>query len=248
MRSQITAPSISLVIPAYNEAALLPRLLASVRVARDRFRYGPDKIELIVADNCSTDDTAAIALAAGCRVARAEIRCIAAARNAGARAAHGDLLCFVDADSQIHPDTFNVITASMDRPDVIGGATGVRPERWSVGIALSYAMFVPVVAATRIDTGVVFCRRKDFETIGGYDETMKFAEDVRFHVDMWLLGRKRGARLVRASRVKAVFSTRKFDRFGEWHYLPLIFKAPWYLLNRRAGNTLAERYWYQPGR
>lgn len=239
---------ISLVIPAYNEAALLPRLLRSVHVARERFREGADRIELIVADNCSTDDTAAIALAAGCRVTRAEIRCIAAARNAGARAARGRLLCFVDADSQIHPDTFNVIAARMDRPDVIGGATGVRPERWSVGIALSYAMFIPIVAATRIDTGVVFCRRKDFETIGGYDETMKFAEDVRFHVDMWLLGRKRCARLVRASKAKAVFSTRKFDRFGEWHYLPLMLKAPWYLLNRRAGNTLAERYWYQPGR
>ena len=85
------------------------------------------------------------------------------------------------------------------RPDVIGGATGVKPERWSVGIALSYAMFVPVVAATRIDTGVVFCRREDFETIGGYDETLKFAEDVRFHVDMWRLGRKRGAVTVQRS-------------------------------------------------
>jgi glycosyltransferase involved in cell wall biosynthesis len=248
VRSQITSPSISLVIPAYNEAALLPRLLASVHFARELFHGGADSIELIVADNCSTDDTAAIARAAGCHVVRAEIRCIGAARNAGARAARGDLLCFVDADSQIHPETFNVIAAHMSRADVIGGATGVRPERWSVGIALSYAMFIPVVAATRIDTGVVFCRRKDFETIGGYDETIKFAEDVRFHVDLWLLGRKRGARLVRASRAKAVFSTRKFDRFGEWHYLPLIFKAPWYLLNRRAGNALAQRYWYQPGR
>jgi glycosyltransferase involved in cell wall biosynthesis len=248
VRSQITSPSISLVIPAYNEAALLPRLLASVRVAAERFEGGADRIEVIVADNCSTDDTAAIALAADCRVVPAEIRCIAAARNAGARAARGELLCFVDADSQIHPDTFNVIAAHMRSADVIGGATGVRPERWSVGIALSYAMFIPVIAATRIDTGVVFCRREDFETIGGYDETMKFAEDVRFHVDMWLLGRKRGARLVRASRAKAVFSTRKFDRFGEWHYLPLMLKAPWYLLNRRAGNTLAQRYWYQPGR
>jgi glycosyltransferase involved in cell wall biosynthesis len=214
VRSQITSRSISLVIPAYNEAALLPRLLASVRVARERFRYGPERIEVIVADNCSTDDTAAIAMAAGCRVVRADIRCIGAARNAGARAAWGRVLCFVDADSQIHPDTFNVISGHMDRSDVIGGATGVRPERWSVGIALSYAMFIPVVAATRIDTGVVFCRREDFETIGGYDETMKFAEDVKFHVDMWRLGRKRGARLVRASRAKAVFSTRKFDRFG----------------------------------
>jgi glycosyltransferase involved in cell wall biosynthesis len=248
VRSQITSPTISLVIPAYNEAALLPRLLTSVHAARERFQGGADSIEIIVADNCSSDDTAAIALAAGCRVVRAEIRCIGAARNAGARSARGRLLCFVDADSQIHPDTFNVIAAHMDRGDIVGGATGVRPERWSVGIALSYALFIPVVAATRIDTGVVFCRRKDFETIGGYDESMKFAEDVRFHVDMWLLGRKRGARLVRASKAKAVFSTRKFNRFGEWHYLPIMFKAPWYLLNRRAGDTLAERYWYKPGR
>jgi len=241
-------PSISLVIPAYNEAALLPRLLASVAVARERFCTGPEGVEVIVADNCSTDDTAAIAVAAGCRVARAEVRRIAAARNAGAAIARGRLLCFVDADSQIHPDTFNVIASHMYRADVIGGATGVTPERWSVGIAVSYAVLAPIAAATRIDTGVVFCRRDDFETIGGYDETMKFAEDVRFHFDMRSLGRERGARLVRASNAKAVFSTRKFDRFGEWHYLPLMLKAPWYLLNRRAGDRLAQRYWYQPGR
>lgn len=83
---------------------------------------------------------------------------------------------------------------------------------------------------------------------GGYDERMRFAEDVRFHVEMWLLGRKRGAHLVRASSVKSIFSTRKFDKFGDWHYLPILIKAPWYLLSRRAGEGLAERYWYAPGR
>ncbi len=86
------------------------------------------------------------------------------------------------------------------------------------------------------------------ETIGGYDEAMKFAEDVKFHVDLWRIGRKRGARLVRAGKAKSIFSARKFDKFGDWHYFPIMAKAPWYLLNQRAGDALAERYWYAPGR
>jgi glycosyltransferase involved in cell wall biosynthesis len=239
---------ISLVIPAYNEASYLPRVLASVTVARERFKGGAEAIEVIVADNRSTDRTAQIALGAGCRVVTAQVRCIAAARNAGAAAAQGTSLAFVDADSQIHPDTFNTIAGLLERPDVVGGATGVNPERWSVGIALTYALFVPVVWATGIDTGLVFCRRADFEKIGGYDEKMRFAEDVKFHAQLWRLGRRRGASLVRASSAKAIYSTRKFDQFGDWHYFPIFFKAPFYLLVPKAGNKLADRYWYESGR
>lgn len=235
---------LSLVIPTYNEAAFLPRLLATVKIARERFRHGAAQIEIIVSDNGSTDETARIAADAGCRIARAELRCIAAARNAGAAIARGDVLCFVDSDAQIHPDTFNVVYDFMQRPEVVGGATGVRPERWSIGIAITFAILATVAVATRLDTGLVFCRRSDFETIGGYDETMKFAEDVKFHADLWQTGRKRSARLVRASQAKSIFSMRKFDKFGDWHYFPMMAKAPWYLLNQRAGNGLAERYWY----
>jgi hypothetical protein len=240
--------SLSLVIPAYNEAAFLPRLLATVKVAREQFRHGADKIEIIVSDNGSTDETTRIAADAGCRIAHAELRCIAAARNAGAAIARGDVICFVDSDAQIHPETFNVVYDLMQRRNVVGGATGIRPERWSPGIGITFAIFTLLSVTTRLDTGLIFCRRSDFETIGGYDETMKFAEDVKFHFDLWRIGRKRGARLVRASEAKSIFSMRKFDKFGDWHYFPMMAKAPWYLLNQRAGDTLAERYWYAPGR
>ena len=47
---------ISLIIPAHNESRLLPRLLDTVDVARERFADGSDAIEVIVADNASTDD------------------------------------------------------------------------------------------------------------------------------------------------------------------------------------------------
>src|SRR6185503_10199525 len=115
---------ISRVIPAYNEERFLPRLLDSVDVARQRYARGADAVEVIVADNASTDRTAEIALARGCRVAPVAKRSIAAARNAGGRAALGEIVCFIDADSRIHPDTFDAIDRAMRSDRIVGGATG----------------------------------------------------------------------------------------------------------------------------
>ena len=176
------------------------------------------------------------------------VRRIGAVRNAGAAVARGAIVAFIDADSQVHPETFNVIAAFLARPDVVGGSTGATMERWSAGIGLTYAMFIPLVWATHLDIGVVFCRRADFEAIGGYDESMKFAEDVKFLLALRRLGRARGRRLVRARAAQVIASTRKFDRFGDWHYLTLLVKGPWYLISRRRRDAFADGYWYKPGR
>src|SRR5262245_32715389 len=152
-------PAISIVIPAHNEAKLLPRLLDTIDAARDRFAGGRDQVEVIVADNGSTDDTAAIARKRGCVVAPVAKRMIAAARNGGAAAATAPILCFVDADMQIHPDTFTAVARAIQDPRFVGGATGITMERWSVGIALTFAAILPLVWLTNMDTGVVFMRR-----------------------------------------------------------------------------------------
>ena len=238
-------PVFSLIIPAYNEEQLLPRLLASVEKARAAYSRGSAAVEVIVADNGSTDATAEIAAAAGCRVVAVEPHIIGAVRNGGAAAARGELLAFIDADSQVHEKTFDAIEAALARPDVVAGTSGVRLERWSLGLAVTFALIVPIVVLTKIDTGVVFCRRRDFEAIGGYNETMKFAEDVRFLWDLRRLGRGRGQGLVRLRRVKAIASTRKFDRWGEWHYLTFPLQFAWSRLRtRRDFDDLAEKYWY----
>jgi len=242
----MTAPRYSLIVPAYNEERLLPRLLDSIDVARAAYA-GEGEVEVIVADNSSTDRTASIAAARGCRVVGVEKRVIAAARNGGARTAQGEILTFIDADSIVHPRTFFEIDATLATGRAVGGATGVTLERWSPGIAVTYAILMSMVFVTGMDTGVVFCRRRDFEAIGGYDETALVAEDVIFLQALRRLGKTRGQRLMRATRAKAVASTRKFDEFGDWHFFQIGFAATRSLLTGNVAD-LADRYWYKPKR
>ena len=238
-------PRFSLVIPARNEADFLPRLLDSVEVARQRYAGGSDAVEVIVADNASTDATAAIALARGCHVARVEKRVIAAVRNGGARIARGEILAFVDADFRIHPDTFAAIDSALATGRVVGGATGIELERWSVGIAVTYASLLGLIWLTGMNTGVVFCRREDFESVGGYHETLRFAEDVKFLWELRGLGRRRGQRLLPWTAARAIASARKFDRHGDWHWLVAMARTlPWLLFARHRIDAFVHAYWY----
>jgi len=244
----VNDPDISLVIPAYNEARYLPRLLTSLVAARDRYAALGRTVEIIVADNCSTDDTARVAAEGGARVVRVEQRRIAKARNGGAAAARSQMLAFLDADTvRVHPDTFAAVAAALDDPTVVGGATGCTLERWSVGLAATFAMMVPLVWATRFDTGLVFCRRADFVAVGGYPEELRLAEDVAFLWRLRRLGKQRRQHLCRLRRFKVVASTRKFDEHGDWHYFGLLARAPALLLGARF-DALADRYWYRPNR
>ena len=235
----------SLIIPAYNEQDYLPALLDTVDTARLNYRGGRESIEVIVADNVSTDRTVDIAKTRGCLLVHEDKRIIAAVRNAGAAAAQGEILAFVDADTRIHPETFNAIDDVMLNNRVIAGSTGVSMERMSPGIAMAYMFMVPLTWATGMDTGVVFCRRSDFVAIGGYNEQKLFAEDVDFLWRLRRLGRPRGQKLSRVTSVKAIASMRKFDQHGDWHYFPLIIKGLYGMcFPSRRIDEFAKKYWY----
>jgi len=239
----------SVIIPAYNEEQYLPRLLKSIEIARANYSGGRNQIEILVADNASTDRTAEVAAVYGARVVHVAKRRIGAARNGGARASTGEILCFIDADSAVHPQTFDAIDLVMKTGKYVWGVTGATMERMSFPLFITYWTFLPMVLLTGLDIGLSFCRREDFEAVGGYDESRLYAEDVKFPWALKRLGRARGQRTVRLPQVKALGCTRKFDQFGDWHYfwmLGHIFKS--LLTWNWHDEKLADRYWYNPGR
>ncbi len=245
----MTPPRFSLIVPAYNEVELLPRLLASVEVAARRLPEGAGAVEVIVADNASTDGTAASAERLGARAVRVEKRSIGAARNGGAALARGEVLLFTDADGQIHRETFNVVARALASPRIAGGSTGVTLERWSAGILATYALLLPLVWTTGFDTGVVFCRRADFAAVGGFPEDRPYGEDVAFQIALWRHARAGGRRLVRVRGAKTLASPRKFDEHGDWHYFTRMGPLAWRMIFRKSAlSDWAERYWYRPDR
>lgn len=239
------SPRFSVIIPAFNEEELLPRLLASLARAAHPFPGPGPAVEVIVADNGSTDATAAIARSRGCKVVTVDQRVIGAVRNGGARVAVGEILCFIDADSVVHPATFAEIAAVLAAGDCAVGASGVRMERRSPGIGATYLLLAMLTRLFAFDTGMVFCRRVDFAAVGGYRENLLCAEDVDFMWRLKRLGGKRGARFRRLPRARAITSTRKFDRHGDWHYFPMLVRLSVFGLFWRAGaRGRIWDYWY----
>ena len=88
-------PFVSVVIPAYNEENYLLSCLESIRKQDYAGEY-----EVIVVDNASTDNTAKIALNWGAKVVDESKRSPACARQKGAEVATGELIAFIDADTQ----------------------------------------------------------------------------------------------------------------------------------------------------
>src|SRR5437660_1171119 len=102
---------ISFIVPAHNEEFELSSTLEAIRGATSDVSQ---PFEIIVVDDASTDATPKIAEQAGARVVSIHRRQIAAARNAGARAARGEYLFFVDADTQINRDHVTEAMAALE--------------------------------------------------------------------------------------------------------------------------------------
>ena len=127
--------SLSLILPAKNEAAALGPLLARLR---ERF----PEAELIVVDDGSTDGTADIAQAAGARVVRHPVSLgNGAAVKSGARAATGEVLVFLDADGQHDPDDIPRLLAKLDEGyDMAVGARDAASQA-SLGRGLANRLY-----------------------------------------------------------------------------------------------------------
>jgi GT2 family glycosyltransferase len=166
---------ISVVVPAWNAAAVLPRLLAAL--ARQTGEH-----EIVVVDADSTDDTADLADAAGARVISAPRRNRSLARNLGVAAAKADLIAFTDTDCSPAPRWAEALAGCLASSPLASGPIRIEAgpdprmaERFDLLWRYPQERYAAAGFAASANLGI---RRDAFEAIGGFDARFHHGEDV----------------------------------------------------------------------
>lgn len=198
---------LSFVVPAYNEEFELPATLEAIREsAQDR------QHEIIVVDDASTDRTATIAREFGANVVAIDRRQIAAARNAGAAAAKGDVLFFVDADTRIRKVHVDLALDALTNSASGGGALIATDKSVPLWGRIFLKIFSAVYFSSNLAAGsFLFTTRDNFKKAGGFDETYFAGEEV------WLSFALKKLGPFKILRAPVVTSGRKLRMHSPWY-------------------------------
>ena len=213
-------PAIAFIIPAYNEAEMLPLTLDSI----DRYAVTIGKHEVIVVDNRSTDGTGMIAAGKGAHVIACDANTIGASRNLGAKISRADFFIFLDADITLTHDWSLNAPRILDKlakdPFLVSGSD-CRVDN-SAGWAAKIWFDAPGLKSSDLYIGSahLIMSRILFERLGGFDETLKTGEDY----DICSRARALGAQLVKEPALKVIHhgvprSSAEFIKREMWHGL-----------------------------
>ncbi len=202
---------VSIIIPALNEEKTLPILLESIKI-QDFNDY-----EIIVADAHSKDRTREIAKEYGCRVVDGGLP--AAGRNAGAAAAQGKFLFFLDADVVL-PSGFirNVYSEMQDRyidlaTCEIKPLSDLRLDR-VIHRMINLAVILNLWVDPKAFGFCIFVTKRLFERVGGFDESIYVAEDNDFVKRASVY---RNLRYLVSAYI--MVSVRRFEKEGRFAYM-----------------------------
>ena len=235
---------ISVIVPAFNEEKLLGASLAEIRAAAAGFSARGWDWELIVSDNNSTDRTAAIARAAGATVVFEPVNQIARARNAGAAAATGDWLLFVDADSHPSAALFaDVADAILSGKCLAGGSTLRLDENHFVAGLITRGWNFASRWRRLMAGSFIFVEAAAFRAVGGFSAKLFAAEELELTNRLKAFARGTGRKIVILHQHPLTTSARKMRLYTPREHLRFLTKAIF-----RQRKTLTSReaahLWY----
>ena len=222
--------SVSLIVPVLNERAIVPALLEGLSSLQ------PPPQEILFCDGGSEDGTGAQLLAPGYRVLRCE-RGRARQMNAGARAATGDILVFLHADTRLPSDAIHRIRTALTTDGALWGRFDVRISGRPAMLLVVAVMMNLRSHLSGIATGdqAIFVKRCVFDAIGGYPD-QPLMEDIELSRRL----RKRS----RPQRISspALTSGRRWESRGVWRTIVLMWWLRWAYWRGCPADLLAERY------
>src|SRR6266568_9565783 len=206
---------ISFIVPAYNEEHELSKTLAAIRTAASG---AAQPYEIIVVDDASTDATPEIASRTGAKVIPINRRQIAASRNAGGRAAQGEYLFFIDADTRIKREHVSGGIAALEG-GYAGGSARVEMDGFvPIWGRILLRGFTSVYFGLNLGAGAfLFTTRRNFDLVGGFDEQYFAGEEVYFSLELKKLG---GFKVLREP---VVTSARKLRMYPARNFLLKFF-------------------------
>ena len=207
----------SIIIPAWNEEAFLPKTLTStIAVLQQLETKGIHHGELIVVDNNSSDSTADIARQFGVQVVFEPINQIARARNRGAAAASGDCLIFLDADTCCSENLLEHVLDKLSGGTVVGGGSTIAADREVCPAALRGIQFWNWLGCkARLAAGCfVYCRKDAFEAIGGFSDRVYAGEEIFLSRLLKRWGKQHDMRFDIVTLYPVITSARKLDWYS----------------------------------
>ena len=222
---------ISVIVPAYNEEKLLGACLESVTAAFAAVAAAGLEYEVIVCDNNSSDATPRIAASAGAKVVFEPVNQISRSRNAGAAAAAGEWMLFIDADSKLSASTLRHLLAVMQRGLVCGGGAKVELEGVSDLFGrLTVGTWNLISVIFRLAPGsFLFCRADAFRETGGFSAGLYAGEEIDLSSKLKRWGHEKGLgfAILPGSHLS---SGRKFRLYKKTEFLRvllLLLVKPW---------------------
>jgi glycosyltransferase involved in cell wall biosynthesis len=177
-------PLVSVIVPNYNYSRVLALCLQSLRAQT----Y--PRLEIIVVDDCSTDDSVAVAESFGAKVVSTGVNGgPAVARNRGAEVASGEVLFFIDSDVAAKPEAVaNAVRLLQDDPElgaVCGNYDPVPLIRDSLleeyrCMQQSYWLIADEGRIATLYTALLAMRREVFDEIGPFNPRLRETENADY--------------------------------------------------------------------